>query len=279
VERLLLIATVVGLGCEGGLERLEPAESALAFAIAGADAGEGAGCDLVDDWGCGPTEKCAPDTRTRGGAQGICVAEGTVGLGGACCVDESSGADDCARGLRCADDVCKEVCRVAPDSCPAERYCAPIEGRLGEAGVGVCELACDLFAQDCDGGESCFLAVGERGFATMCAPAFPEPPPSDSGCGVPGASAAGVAGDCCSYVNTCATGYACVQARENETRGEGVCAYLCDPTGALPGAPRACDPPGPGPAPTYVCVPLREQTALDLPATIGVCIEREKARG
>ncbi len=264
------------MGCDGGIERIETTGTSLEVQGEGADAGDEVGCDLVDGWGCRPAEKCAlPTGVAPRSARGVCVAEGSARAEEPCALDLETGVDDCMRGLHCADGVCKEICRVAPDSCPAQRYCATLGGRLGDEGVGLCEPACDLFAQDCDAGESCYLALGERDFAAICAPAFPEPPPAEDGCGLPGATRAGTTGDCCSYVNTCAPGYACVRSLAGASEREGVCAFVCDPTGARGDAPSECDPPGPGPSPDYVCTPLRELAAAvaDLPSTIGVCVD------
>jgi len=270
---VLALSLAVWVGCGDELEQIDPGAASLAFVNEPEDARGSVGCDPVGGVGCSPTEKCGLVFASGVSVRAACVAEGRAGLGDVCVVE--AGRDDCMRGLRCSAGVCKEMCRVTPDSCPAERYCAPLAGWFE---VGVCEPACDLFGDDCEEGEGCFLALRPDGYATLCAPRFIEPIPSAGGCGLPGALAPGVAGDCCSYVNTCAPGFVCVWSQESEV-GEGVCAYLCDPTGQRARVPRDCDPPGPGPEPSYVCKPLREvdRNVGDVPDSIGVCVQ--SARG
>ena len=88
---------------------------------------------------------------------------------------------------------------------------------------------CDVFAQDCGGGESCYLLTTTH-FPTACFTAVPEPDPPD-GCGT-GLGRPGWQGECCSYINTCDTGIGCLQ-HDAPFFDHMVCAMYCDPTGTV----------------------------------------------
>jgi hypothetical protein len=238
----------------------------------GGDGGPTVACDLIENTGCAPEEKCTFIIDEAGppvvGHTG-CAPEGVVGEGQECLRDET-GADNCEAGLLCNGQVCERICTVAPDDCPEDFTCVHVTGVFEDNTIGTCDPACDLWAQDCSNEETCYILLGRDGYPTVCAPAVPEPPAPD-GCG--SGSEPGTLDDCCSHPNTCAAGWGCTQLPDPESTSGLECAYYCDPTGTTSG-PQDCNPPGPGPAPSYECIRINAfyTDVPDLPDSIGFCI-------
>ena len=108
---------------------------------------------------------------------------------------------------------------------------------------------CDPLAQDCDGGEGCYvnLSNGEQSCATPFEP--------------------GTQGDPCEFINSCEVGYGCnlLAAPDSQER---VCAFFCDPEG---GSPTCAD----GPGPMYECRRINEfwSDVPDVSSALGMCLD------
>ena len=239
-----------------------------------ADDSLGLDCSPVVNGGCDPNEKCTfviDQADPIVGHTG-CAADGNVDVGEPCLRDELTGVDDCKGGLFCAGAVCEQICTVAINSCPVEFTCMHLVGVFEDHNVGLCEPACDMFAQDCANLESCYILLDRPGYPTVCAPPVPEPAPELGGCAA--AAAPGVQDECCTFTNSCAQGHGCIQPSTTVTNAGLDCAYFCDPTGSVAGAPTDCSDPGPGAAPGYECVQVNHfYTDIgDLPDQVGFCI-------
>ena len=190
-------------------------------------------CDLIANAGCQPTEKCTfivESTDPLVGQAG-CAADGTVDEGDACTFSGSPGIDDCKAGLLCTGGICKSICNVSPNSCTGGGTCVHDQDIFEDTGVGLCEPGCDLYGQDCTNGETCYLLLGPDNYPTVCSPAVPEPDVAHDGCVDVELTRPQLQGECCSYINTCDTGYGCTQPNPY---GDGrACARFCDPTGTL----------------------------------------------
>jgi hypothetical protein len=126
---------------------------------------------------------------------------------------------------------------------------------------------CDVFVQNCGGGESCYLLVTEPHYPTACFPAVPEPdPPSGCGTGLP---RPGWQGECCSYINTCDRGLGCLQ-HDAPVFDHFVCAMYCDPTGTV-GPDNCFSELGP----TFWCLSINEfySDIPDLEGFFGFCVD------
>jgi hypothetical protein len=160
---------------------------------------------------------------------------------------------------------------VATNNCADLRTCVHVAGIFEDKNTGLCNPPCDLFGQDCENLESCYLLLDRPGYPTACAPPVPEPGEELGGCG--DGSTVGTHGSCCRFTNTCAQGYGCVQPTAPDEEGL-VCAYYCDPTGSVSGAPTDCTA-GPGPAPDFACIQVNRffTDVPELPDWVGFCID------
>lgn len=215
------------------------------------DLGPPGPCSPLTHAGCAATERCTwvriDSTLALGSMQ--CVPDGTVAVGGACTTGpdgETTGYDDCARGLHCIDAVCTRVCNlVDPTSCGADvcmRYSGVFASGSGDPVAGVCTTGCDPVTQlrtdgsSCGAGQGCYVRLG-RGDAA-CAPV-----PSPAASLVHGDAAYGPAGGG-AYINGCAPGFIPGLA----VGGQAVCMALCRPietsssapAGAAGEAPHSC---------------------------------------
>jgi hypothetical protein len=189
-------------------------------------------CDLLNDTVCQPTEKCTfivESTNPFDGRPG-CAPDGTVDPGGVCTVNGTTGIDDCKDGSLCSGGVCQEICTVIPNNCPQNGTCVHDSAYSDDANFGLCESGCDIFAQNCTNSETCYLLLS-TGYATTCQAAVPEPDQANDGCVETEKTVPQTQGECCSYINTCDTGYGCLLVNRY---GDGlVCARYCDPTGTV----------------------------------------------
>jgi hypothetical protein len=185
-------------------------------------------CDPVANTGCLAGDKCTlvitsfePYTAYVG-----CTDDGTVPIDGACTRD-GMGVDDCQGGSVCWDGICTEVCTISPDSCRLGFACSSTGDPFNDPSIGICKPLCDLFAQDCDNGETCYLLFS-NGYPTVCLNTVPEPDTSHGGCEPVEKPIPQEHGECCSYVNTCNVGLGCSQPNQG---GDGMaCGEFCDPT-------------------------------------------------
>jgi hypothetical protein len=239
----------------------------LLFPDAGPDAAPPYDCDPVAQTGCELDEKCASVTISDGIDRTMCVPDGDVPLGGECTAGApgpDTGYDDCVAGYHCSDGVCKQVCDLETDSCSDGEHCVSYgEFHTGFGDAGMCNLACDVLAQDCaqladhTHGTGCYISL-ENGNQT-CAPARPEVED-----GLPG-----VQGEACMYLNTCAVGSGCTQLDHPVNTTTNVCAFFCD--AAASGGPTCAD----GPGPQYSCVAINEfyDDAINVPDEVGFCVD------
>jgi hypothetical protein len=145
-------------------------------------------------------------------------------------LDGGSGVDDCLGGTFCQEGVCKEVCTVTPDSCPDSLLCEHTTG-IFDDNIGTCDTMCDLYAQDCDGGDTCYMLLGQAGYPTVCFPTVPEPDTAHDGCEPVEKPFPQEQGECCSYINTCNVGLGCTQPDPSDSGM--TCGEFCDPTGTV----------------------------------------------
>jgi hypothetical protein len=227
-------------------------------------------CDLFNDTVCQPAEKCTflvESTNPFEGRPG-CAPDGTVDPGDACTFSGSPGIDDCKDGSLCSGGVCLEICTVTPNSCPQGGTCVHNDAYFDNANIGLCEPGCDLYGQDCDNGETCYLLLGGNDPSTICFAAVPEPDVAHGGCIEVELTRPGLQGECCSFINTCDTGYGCSQPNPHD---DGlVCARFCDPTGTL-GTDDCASVLGA----EFYCVSIRDfySDVPDLDPAFGFCLD------
>ncbi len=264
------LCSLLAAGCGGGSEDTDALQDDGLVIDA-----EWVDCSLITNSGCHPSEKCTFVVTQADPVVGHtdCAPDGDVDEGGECVRDELTGIDDCKGGSFCSGGVCERICTVAINACPQDSTCVHLAGVFEDKNTGLCEPSCDLYAQDCDNQEeSCYLLLDRTDYPTVCAPAVPEPNADLGGCG--DGATVGVQGSCCSFSNTCTEGFGCIQPTEPDEAGL-VCAYYCDPTGTVTGAPNDCSTPGPGPAPGFECVQINQfyTDVPELPDTFGFCID------
>jgi hypothetical protein len=200
--------------------------------------------------------------------QSGCAPDGTVDPGDACIFSGSPGIDNCKKGSLCSGGVCKLICTANPDTCPGNDSCALYSDIFEHSAGGLCEPGCDLFGQDCTNDETCYILLGSEGYPTVCAPATPEPDTANGGCAAVELTRPGLQGECCSFINTCDTGYGCVLP---DPLGSGlVCGRFCDPTGTL-GTDDCSSVLGA----EYFCVSIRDfySNTPDLDPAYGFCLD------
>jgi len=228
-------------------------------------------CDLLLDTVCQAGEKCTFLVESADPLEGRpgCAPDGTVDPGGACTITGSPGVDDCKAGSLCKEGICREICVVNPDTCPQDSTCFPDSNYFDEANRGLCEPGgCDIFAQDCANDESCYILLGQEGYPTVCFATTPEPDQQHNGCMEMELTRPQTQGECCSFINTCETGYGCTQP--NPLDDGLVCARFCDPTGTM-GTDDCASVLGAG----FYCLSIRDFYAdvPDLDPAYGFCID------
>ncbi len=167
--------------------------------------------------------RCLPIPREADAAGEICMVLGEPG----------DGLDTCALGSMCRNidtetlqGVCLPFCEgtLERHTCSAPEVC--VEG--GDGLLATCVYPCDPFAQDCPGGQLCWLVFLNAFGCTTGGPGLP--------------------GDACTSVYECAPGNICVDA--NEVPGCAAaecCTALCDLLDPMP----SC-------LPGQTCEPTRE---------------------
>jgi hypothetical protein len=185
-------------------------------------------CNLLNDTVCQPTEKCTYNTYDD---RSFCAPDGTVDPGGTCNIDETTGIDDCKAGALCVGLICMSICTVTPNSCPQYGICIHDSRIFDDANAGLCEPECSIFGQNCTNSETCYLLFHLPGYPTACFAPMPEPDQQNDGCVEVENTRPQLQGECCSFINTCDTGYGCIQL--NPLADGLVCARFCDPTGTI----------------------------------------------
>lgn len=182
------------------------------------DDGATASCSLfVQD--CPEGEKCTAWANDGGSSWNdtrcVPVADEPAAPGEACTAEGSgvSGLDNCELGAMCfvvdrdLNGECFAFCTgsITDASCDPGHICA-----IGSGPLTVCIPQCDPFGSDCEDDEGCYPS--SDGFT--CAPMV-DP---EAGHGTP-----------CEFINSCASGYACVGASAfSECSGTGCCSTYCD---------------------------------------------------
>jgi len=168
----------------GPLDMSLDAEAADMNVVDGGPPGE---CNPISHAGCGSGERCtwviSSSTPVRIGSL-RCVPDGTVASGGACTVGpdgETSGYDDCARGLICTRSgtsrTCASVCDLADSSsCGGSASCVRYQGLFANGGddpvAGACASSCDPVTQLRDDGTSCGAGLGCYALIATAMPSF-----------------------------------------------------------------------------------------------------------
>lgn len=161
-----------------------------------------------------------------------CLTDGTVSAGGTCTfgtAGETTGFDNCKRGLACVGGTCQTICSASPDTCSTNHACviyssAPFDID-GMTGVGYCQPTCNPLTQtrDTDGAAACGSptpaspTLGCYGGAAVftCSPAGPAANTSE----VVVANA---------FLNSCAPGYEPLLYQMTGSTAV-ICAALCEP--------------------------------------------------
>lgn len=160
----------------------------------------------VFEQNCDEGEKCVPSLSPNHSGERCVPVIGDLGVGEACTFHgHETGTDDCDATSHCWPGdwgpgehvgTCVPLCEGTPDnpSCPGQgESCIGYQCNvLGQVGIPVCMLNCDVFAQDCGEGMACYYFGGYV----------------DYGCGV--VNMPGQLGDPCEYANDCAPGYQCI---------------------------------------------------------------------
>ena len=151
-------------------------------------------CTLFPQSGCTNGFKCTLDANDH--TKTLCVAQGPVGVGGACAGLGST--DNCTSGSICVAGGCHALCSTSPDSCGTE-ICANFD-----AAFSACTPRCDVLAPGCPqlGGVAATCYLGDIG-SGQCAV-----PHNDLAVGSP-----------CTFFNDCIVGAGCIA---------NVCRRLCD---------------------------------------------------
>ena len=270
----------------------------------GNDAGTDAApipCDPLAQTSCLSNERCSWIATSATAGHAVCLADGTVGQGGACAAGaygEATGFDNCRRGLACANGQCQPICKISPDSCGAHFVCTTYSSVFysnGTSVAGVCAPTCNPLTQarDYDGAAACgspssptsaLPALGCFGKSVFtCAKVVYPNNKSD-------APAAGPASGGF-FLNGCAPGYLPVlTAMTGSTQT--ICVALCEPGPTSVGStaqaagvtPYTC--PAAGAAAPHECRYwwwLQNTTSASFPDalsnTMGFCIDYTKYTG
>ena len=114
-------------------------------------------CDPLAQTGCSVGDRCTwivDQTAPTLGHNG-CVANGTVGTGGACTLSnvDGTGFDDCVGGDACVGGVCETICdpNGGAPTCDGTHACALYDGIFANSGqpavAGLCDPSCDPLTQ------------------------------------------------------------------------------------------------------------------------------------
>jgi hypothetical protein len=190
----LLIAGLLA-ACGGGDDGVTPLPDAAGDSGGGGDACNPNGAP--GQQGCLTGQKCTwvqiQDSPEPLGKV-ACVPDGTVQLDGACtvgAVGETTGYDDCAAGLYCISNVCKDVCgfdgavgAACQSGYNCTRYSDTFANGDDDPVAGVCNPGCDPITQikggtnppaGCGTGMGCYMLVSQTNTIAVCADA-PDTP-------------------------------------------------------------------------------------------------------
>ncbi len=192
----------------------------------------GEDCDIYQQ-DCPEGAKCNPYSNDGGSNWNdvgcFPVVPGPDQPGESCTVEDSgtSGYDSCDVGSMCWDvdvDTNIGVCVAMCEGSPMNPTCDDASATCTIANDGVINLClpgCDPLTQNCPGGQGCYPVDD----AFVCAP--------------DASGDAGVAGDGCQFINSCAPGLACIATDAYGPAclfgGAGCCSPFCDTD-----APAAC---------------------------------------
>ena len=134
----------------------------------GTDAAPPTPCDPLAQTSCPANERCSWVATSPTAGHAVCLPDGTVAQGGACAAGaygETTGFDDCRRGLACANGQCQTICKTSPDSCGAHFLCTNYSSVFysnGTTVAGVCAPTCNPLTQarDYDGAAACGTPTG-----------------------------------------------------------------------------------------------------------------------
>jgi hypothetical protein len=158
-----VLVGLVGVGCgnkgnggdDMGLDDM--AMSGDDMAMSGGDGG-GTNCDVLNQTGCQPGQKCTPSVSGMN-VVGKCQTAGTKMDGDSCTPGMMGAADDCGAGLRCSRTgqpmgmaVCRKYCS-GDSSCSGNQKCAALLG--GAVSYGTCAPTCTPFGSDCPANMDC----------------------------------------------------------------------------------------------------------------------------
>lgn len=264
---------------------------------AGTDAAPAA-CDPLAQTSCLANERCSWVATSPTAGHAVCLADGTVGQGGACLTGaygETTGFDNCRRGLACANGQCQPICKTSPDSCGAHFVCtnySSVFDSNGTSVAGVCAPTCNPLTQarDYDGAAACgsptatspALGCFGKSVFTCSKVVYPN---NKSDTPAAGPASGGF------YLNGCAPGYLPVLTSMTGST-QTICVALCQPgptsvgaaTRAAGVAPYTC--PAAGAAAPHECRYwwwLENTTSASFPDALsnsmGFCIDYTKYAG
>jgi hypothetical protein len=255
-------------------------------------------CDPLTQTSCPANERCSWVATSATAGHAVCLPDGTVAQGGACAAGaygETTGFDNCRRGLACANGQCQPICKTSPDSCGAHFVCTNYSSVFysnGTSVAGVCAPTCNPLTQarDYDGAAACgtlaapapALGCFGKSVFTCAKVVYPN---NKSDAPAAGPSSGGF------YLNGCAPGYLPVLTAATGSTQQ-ICVALCQPGPTSAGTtaqaagvtPSTC--PAAGAAVPHECRYwwwLQNTTSASFPDalsnTMGFCIDYTKYTG
>lgn len=211
---------------EGGSEtETETGESDDQGFVMDADMGVYDPCSVYDQ-DCPEGAKCVPSISPNHSPSRCVPVLGDHAVGEACTFDgHETGTDDCDVDSHCWPGdwdgpeplmgTCAPFCQgsEAQPSCPGqgESCIGYVCHVLGQIGIPVCMLTCDVFAQDCGEGMACYFSYFNYSY----------------GCSVVAGDAA--LGEVCETYDQCAAGYQCIGSENLPScGGDSCCTTYCE---------------------------------------------------
>ena len=191
-------------------------------------------CDPLAQTSCPANERCSWVATSPTAGHAVCLPDGTVAQGGACAAGaygETTGFDDCRRGLACANGQCQPICKTSPDSCGAHFLCTNYSSVFysnGTTVAGVCAPTCNPLTQarDYDGAAACGTPTGSPALGCFGKSVFTCAkvvyPNNKSDAPAAGPASGGF------YLNGCAPGYLPVLTAATGST-QTICVALCQP--------------------------------------------------
>jgi hypothetical protein len=192
-------------------------------------------CDPLAQTTCPADERCSWVATSATAGHAVCLPDGAVAQGGACAAGaygETTGFDNCRRGLACANGQCQPICKTSPDSCGAHFLCTNYSSVFysnGTSVAGVCAPTCNPLTQarDYDGAAACgttgsgspALGCFGKSVFTCAKVVYPD---NKSDAPAAGPSSGGF------YLNGCAPGYLPVLTSATGSTQQ-ICVALCHP--------------------------------------------------